>query len=252
MKRREFIANSAGAAGLLIPGIGRPAVPCPPPQVNAVGGTSASTNCPVAQSYSTNFSGTESAISEGGKWTNGLAVGGLWKNVQTTGGIACGTQTPRAPGFYDDSIACLSGFAANHSAQGTLYKGAGWTGALEAELLLRFSITSGVARGYEVDLYQDRIYLVRWNGALGNFTILINGITTNVNNASGSVFYAQAVGTVITVRCNGNTVLTYDTAGDSTRWSDGNPGVGFYVDTAQGTPGANNNIGWTGFTANNL
>jgi len=45
MKRRNFVMASAGMAGAVIPGLGRAAEPCPPPQVSVSGGTSVSTSC---------------------------------------------------------------------------------------------------------------------------------------------------------------------------------------------------------------
>lgn len=45
MKRRDFVVASASIAGAMIPGLGRAGLPCPPPQINVSGGTSATTNC---------------------------------------------------------------------------------------------------------------------------------------------------------------------------------------------------------------
>src|SRR5437867_1620505 len=90
MKRRNLVAASFGCAGGMIPGLARAAIPCPPPQVSAAGGTSAVTNCPVGQTYSTDFAGTENPLSEGGAWTNGGATGGDWQNVRKSNGAAYG------------------------------------------------------------------------------------------------------------------------------------------------------------------
>jgi hypothetical protein len=207
-------------------------------------------------SYVTTFPLTENPISEGGAWINGGATGGNWHNVQTAGGIAFGTQIAQPAGAFDDSIAILSGYGPNQSATATLFKAPNWTGGLEAELLLRFSIANGNAHGYEVDLYQGQITLVRWNGPQANYTILANAYN-NINNASGSVFYAEIFGSIITVKCNGNVVLTFDvqayaTANGGAYWASGNPGMGFYVDTNQGAQAPNNTIGWTDFRADQL
>jgi hypothetical protein len=43
------------------------------------------------------------------------------------------------------------------------------------------------------------------------------------------VLRAEIVGTVITAKINGTTAMTYDTAGDSTKWSTGQPGIGMYA-----------------------
>jgi hypothetical protein len=46
MKRREFLIGSAGVAGAMIPGVGAAEViPCPPPVIVAVGGTSTQSTC---------------------------------------------------------------------------------------------------------------------------------------------------------------------------------------------------------------
>lgn len=45
MKRREFLLSSAGLAGIAAPVLVRAAVPCPPPALSAVGGTSVATAC---------------------------------------------------------------------------------------------------------------------------------------------------------------------------------------------------------------
>jgi hypothetical protein len=47
MKRRDFIVQSAGAAGALLPvlAVGQAVRPCPPPSVSVAGGSTASTGC---------------------------------------------------------------------------------------------------------------------------------------------------------------------------------------------------------------
>jgi hypothetical protein len=57
---------------------------------------------------------------------------------------------------------------------------------------------------------------VRWNGPLNDFTVLADNVFTYVNLADGALWYAEIIGTVITIKCNVTTVLTYDTASDST------------------------------------
>lgn len=44
MKRRDFLATSAGLAGAMLPALGR-GLPCPPPTLSAVGGTSSTNPC---------------------------------------------------------------------------------------------------------------------------------------------------------------------------------------------------------------
>jgi hypothetical protein len=193
---------------------------------------------------------------EGGRWRNGGVDGGSWNDVRTANGRAFGTQAIHSPPPYDDSVAILSGFAANHWCQGTLYN-AGGTGSLEAELWLRGDITNGNIRGYEVDLYVlgGAMHLVCWHGALNDYLDLTgpSGITTNVSMAHGAVWYAEMVGTVITIKCNGLTVHTYDTVGDSIKFGDGNPGMGFYVDSVAAPTGNDLSLlGWDDYAAGSL
>src|SRR5580765_9043508 len=65
------------------------------------------------KSYSTDFLGVENPISENGVWTNGGVVGLMWQDVRKQNGFAVGSG-PSAG--YDDCIAHLSGFPANHFA----------------------------------------------------------------------------------------------------------------------------------------
>lgn len=204
------------------------------------------------KSYSTSFAATENPISESGVWVNGGATGLDWTNVQTTPGLAFATQTIHAHPPFDDSVACLNlGFHGDQYAQGTIHNAS--SHSREVELLLRSTITSHSIIQYEVDITQSNgLDLAIWTGPLNTFSGLVNGVTTNVSLADGAVWYAQIVGTVITVKCNSTTVLTYDTSGDATKISSGNPGVGFYGDFEAGSPTANNTLGWSNFSAGEL
>jgi hypothetical protein len=209
-------------------------------------------NADYPQFYTTSFATTENPLSEG-IWVNGGAVGLDWADMRCDGVHAYGTQTPLTPPPYNDSHAHLRGFRADHSVQGTIYR-TGSTLGLECNLFLRQLITPHNSRGYEINLYLGgpSLGLVRWNGALNDFTPLVENITTNCSFNDGDVWYAQAVGAVITVKCNGTTVLTYDTASDGTRWATGQPGMGHYATDKFGAPGANSNVGWRNFTAAGL
>ena len=126
MNRRDLILGTMGITGSLVTGLGRAAEPCPPPQVGVAGGTSAATACPPSSggTYTTNFPGTENPISEGGVWTNGGAVGIDWQNARTSTGLAFASNTSSG---YNDCLAHLSGYAANHSAQATVHRVSGYT-----------------------------------------------------------------------------------------------------------------------------
>lgn len=258
MKRRELILASAG---LLLPALSRGAQPCPPPQVSVSGGSTATTNCtivapapppPAGSGYSTNFAATENPLSEGGIWVNGAQAGGQWTNVQTTTNKAFAAAFVGAspPSRYKDSLAHLSTafrtFNANQFVQGTVFRAAGYapSSGHEIEHLLRFSITSGVARGYEVMFglggSNGYINIVRWNGPLGSYTlhnVLGEGGTTISNLVDGDVIRSQIVGNIITVTKNGSTTLaSIDIRGftdlGTTVWASGQPGIGFWVDAA--------------------
>ncbi len=195
------------------------------------GGTSGAGGGSGGKPYTTNFSGTENPISEGGVWVNGGTDGLDWQDVAKDQGIAYGTGLSAG---YDDCIAHLTGFAADQYAEATLHVASGYTppDSHEIELLLRFEITAHSARGYEINNGWNGAYsqIVRWNGALNDFTYL----TTNGPGfgalVEGDVIRAEAVGSKITVYKNGSEVMQ---ATDST-WSDGNPGMAFFIRPGSG------------------
>lgn len=203
-------------------------------------------NLTLAGSFSTAFPATENPISQGSKWTNGASVGLDWTNVQSTPGLAFATQTQHAEPPYDDSIACLSGFPADQWCQGVIHNVS--AANREVELLLRATITAHSATLYEIDITQSNgLDIAIWNGPQNSFNVVVTGVTAGVSLADGAVWYAQIVGNVITVKCNGSTVATYtDTANT---YTSGNPGIGFYGDTNAGTPSANNTLGFSSFQA---
>jgi hypothetical protein len=197
------------------------------------------------KSYSTTFSLTENPITEGGIWTGGLDEGQVWTDVETSGGLALATQDPGvAAPPYDDSLACLSGFPPNHYASAVLFSNSP-TGVHENELLLRWKITPNFTRGYEVSIAATgEINIIRWNGPLNDWTILGNPTASSV--ADGDTWYAEIIGNIITVKRNGGVVVIYDISGDPTIWSDGDPGIGFFV---KGATSAVNTFAWTSFLA---
>lgn len=203
-------------------------------------------------SFITTFSATENPISEGAIWLNGLADGLDWQNCQTTGGILAATHLQASPPPFDDCIACLKTsfrtFNANQFAQGTAFRVPGYTNQHEIELLLRFTISSHNAKGYEIywtTAGLGAVNIVRWNGALNDFTPLANVGTALA--VSGDVLRAEISGTVITVKLNNSTILTFDDAANII--ASGNPGVG---NNPGGAPSDMTSYGWTDFTADNL
>ena len=206
------------------------------------------------RTYSTSFSANENPISEGGMWTNGGTVGLDWTNVSTTGGHAIGHQVGAS---YTDATAVLTGsWSSNQQASGKVYA----SGTLqencysEVELRLRTTITSRKIRGYEVGFKVSPssgayLIVVRWNGAVGNFTMLrrLDGAKYGVKN--GDVVTASVVGNVITVYKNG-TKLTQVT--DNT-YTSGSPGMGFNLENGPaGCSGTNGKYGFTSFDAGDV
>jgi hypothetical protein len=189
---------------------------------------------------STNFPLTENPISESGKWINGQSVGLDWKDVQTTPGFSFGTQTGAA-GTFDDSTAVLTGtWDSDQSAQATVACPT-QVGGQEVELRLRTSISAHRITGYELNFscggtkYQQ---IVRWNGALGDFTQLA-GVNSSVK--TGDIVKATVVGNTITGYVNG---VMKTQAVDGT-FTTGSPGVGFWRDGG----GVNSNFGFSTFSA---
>lgn len=194
----------------------------------------------TSPSYTTNFQKAENPISENGTWTDGKTVGLDWSNVQTTSGLAFGTQD--GAGHYDDSTAVLNGsWAADQSAQATVNL-KNRTGVQEVELRLRTTISAHSITGYEINFSvgsTNYIQVVRWNGALNDFTYLDS--TGNYTISNGDVVKASISGNTITVYLNGKQVLQ---STDSS-FSSGYPGMGFFI--ANG--GSNSNFGFSNFTA---
>jgi len=215
------------------------------------GGDSATTQSQSgAPSYTTTFPVAENPLSEGGRWINGKAVGLNWTNVTTLPGLAFGTQS--GTGGFNDSIAVLQGtWGPDQSAAATVYRRYQQpvTTDEEVELLLRFTIAPGVARGYEVlfsvGAFTNLIAIVRWNGPLGSFTVL-KTVQRQLPIANGDVVKATIVGDRITAYINNALALTIT---DST-FTSGSPGLGFFFQ-ANGPLGGNTNsdFGFTSYTA---
>lgn len=198
-----------------------------------------------AFSYTTSFPLTENPISESSHWTQGKVVGLDWNNMQSTGGNAVGTA--ESPIGFDDNIAHLSGFAPDHYVEAVFFRNGADDPSLECELLLRFSITAHVARGYEcLANARGGGTIVRWNGAVGDFTELTPtgpGPSALVN---GDILRATITGTTITLKVNTVTVLTVTDA----TWATGNPGMGtFFRGDATFSI---TSCGWSSLTAANI
>lgn len=184
----------------------------------------------IPLSYTTNFSTIENPLSENGKWTH---LSSPWAKLKTVSGPnrVIGTQVG-GQGF-NDSYGLLSGFRANVTAQGTVYKdpsiNGDTTGNHEVELLVRMLDTATTIRGYECNLSFDGLYsqIVRWNGALGDFTVLSNS-GGNAVPVTGDIFKVVVTGNSISSFLNGTLLTSFS---DST-YTDGNPGIGMWLQDA--------------------
>ncbi len=204
-------------------------------------------------SYSTTFAANENPLSEGGVWTTGKTLGLDWNDVQTGGGNAYATAFNNLAVAADDSIAQLSsniGIGVDQTISGTIHRAPGYnsSGQHEIELFVRMKITAHNARGYEVNWNAQNNYaqIVRWNGALSNYTYL-KEIAFRKVPADGDVVKVTAIGTsptIISVYLNGSFV---DSATDST-WSDGQPGIGFWATSGDTFA----SFGWASIEASGL
>jgi hypothetical protein len=192
---------------------------------------------PFGHNYTTNFPLAESPISESGKWISGQA--GLdWADVRTLSGKAIGTETGN--GGFDDSTALLTGsWGADQTLQATVYS-ANPTFNGEVELRLHSALSSHTCTGYEVNFSSGYSQIVRWEGPLGQFTILASN--TSVSVTKNDVVKATISGNVITAYINN---VQVNQVTDST-YTSGTPGIGFYH-TSGGS--ANDQYGFSSFTA---
>lgn len=212
----------------------------------------------ASSSFNANFATTSNPI-DSSTYMLGLTDGVNWNNPQTTGGQAVAAAVPTTSRYADDIChvkPSVQSFNPDQWAQGTVFKASGYTGnggSHELELLLRFQITNGNARGYEL-LWgiQGYIAVVRWNGAVGDFTAIYDpGVGSIATYNDGDILYGQIQGNLITAKKNGVTVANFPvdvTSLGGTVWNAGQPGFGFWpVDGALIA-----SAGWKAYTAGNL
>jgi hypothetical protein len=196
----------------------------------------------IAKTYTTSFPLTENPIAEGGNWINGGTVGLDWTNVRVTPGLALGTQ---ASGGFDDSTALLTGaWGPTQTVSAVVNIVGSDSGSFEeVELRVRSSLSAHSCTGYEMNysVKASGTYcqIVRWNGALGDWTQL-DGRTIAALH-TGDIVKATAVGNTLTTYING---VPQFSVTDST-FPTGNPGIGFY---ASGD-GSIANYGFSSFVA---
>lgn len=200
------------------------------------------------RSYSTDFDRDENPLSEQGMWINGRTDGIAWTDVMTVDGVACGAPSrmdvaerraeqgnleggDAAPiGDYDDPTAVLSGeWGPNQYAKATVFSRNPTDQYFqEVQIRLRSVIEPNNCTGYEVFfrcLKTDRGYaeIVRWNGAIGDWTSInrLEGAEYGVKH--GDVIEASIEGNVLKGFVNGVEIIS---ATDDT-FASGAPGVGF-------------------------
>ncbi len=194
--------------------------------------------------YSTNFAGTENPLSESGVWINGGSAGLDWRDCRKTPGLAFGTQP--ATINYDDSTCVLTGsWGPDQTAQATVsVVRSDNTQFEEVEVRLHTTVSAHSITGYEINCSvkpgNPYMQIVRWNGALGSFTML-NG--TGVGCVNGDVLKGANVGGMITAYKNGVAMFSVT---DST-YTGGAPGMGFYIQG--GSSSTNSNFGFSAYSA---
>jgi hypothetical protein len=180
----------------------------------------------VAAQFRTSFDLTEKPLSEGGRWQRARNA---WTNVRTAGGNAFGTNGPA--NAYDDSYALLSGFGADQQAEGVIERSDDLVRDIthEVQLLLRFSDGPGTARGYEcLFAYFGGVQIVRWNGAMGDYTVLPVGAgkgRLDRELRSGDRIRASITGSRIQLYINDE--LMAET--EDSKFVAGQPGIGFFT-----------------------
>jgi hypothetical protein len=193
---------------------------------------------------STSFPDTENPISQSGLWINGGTDGGSWNDVRTTPGLAFAAAIVSTT---DDDLAVLTtAFGLNQYIEGTVHRAGGYSppDSHEIELLVRFVISSGVARGCEINWgHAGNAQIVKWNGDLGDFDtpVDLGGIGAP---ADGDRLRVEAIGDEITVYKNDVSVGSTTMAG----LADGQPGIGFFPRTGATL----SSLGWSSIVAGEL
>lgn len=200
------------------------------------------------RSYSTNFDVDEDPISEDGMWLNGKADAIDFSDVVVSGGFAHGGpsrmqnlekrseqgnlgEEDEAPtGDYDDPTAVLTGeWGPNQHGKATAHvtnPTEEWF--QEVQIRLRHTLEPHSISGYEIFfrcLKGELGYaeIVRWNGAVGDWTSLQREEGPEFGVGHGDVIEATIEGDVITGYINGEPKIT--TTDDT--WKTGAPGIGF-------------------------
>jgi hypothetical protein len=181
--------------------------------------------------FSTSFSTSESPISEGGAWTHNAS--NPWQKIQTTGANAIAAAYTEV---FDDAYAYLTNWSGNnYEIIASVYWPGGRAG--EVELLLRVSDSASQVKAYEC-LYNvaGSWQIVRWNGPLGDYTVIHQGGSVPGSGRDGNQIRATVVGSTITMYWRASPSDSWATLGsvnDSVLTS-GKPGIAIYVHGADG------------------
>jgi Concanavalin A-like lectin/glucanases superfamily/Bacterial Ig domain len=201
-----------------------------------------------AKTYSTAFPLTENPVSEGSSWINGKTVGLDWSDCATMPGFAMGLESGQ--GGFDDATAILNcSWGPDQTVTARVHTTHQQSGAVfeEVELRLRSTLSAHSCTGYEVlfSLRNDGdpyCQIVRWNGALGDFTYVAATSGSQCIIQDGDEVKATITNQTITAYINGVPILQ----GTDTTFSSGNPGMGFFI---EGATDVNSDYGFTNFTA---
>ena len=202
----------------------------------------------AVRSYKTDFPKDEDPVSEDGMWLNGKTDAVDFSDCVTSNGFIHGGpsrmenlekrseqgnlgEADEAPvGDYDDPTAVLTGeWGPNQHGKGVahvLKPTEEWF--QEVQIRLRHTLQPGSITGYEIFfrcLEGEKGYaeIVRWNGAVGDWTSLQRREGPECGVKHGDVIEATIEGDVITGFINGEEKITVT---DDT-WKSGAPGVGF-------------------------
>jgi hypothetical protein len=202
----------------------------------------------IVRTYSTDFPLDENPVSEDGMWLNGKLDAVDFTDCITSNGLIHGAPSrmnvlekrseqgnlgdeDEAPlGDYDDPTAILSGaWGPNQHAWATAHvENPTEEWFQEVQIRLRSTVKPHSITGYEIFfrcLKGELGYaeIVRWNGAVGDWTSLQRHQGPEFGVGHGDVIEASIEGNVITGYINGVEKITVT---DDT-WTAGAPGVGF-------------------------
>jgi hypothetical protein len=202
----------------------------------------------IVRSYTTDFPLDENPVSEGGMWLNGKKDAIDFTDCITSNGIIHGAPSrmnvleKRAEqgnldddcaspaGDYDDPTAILTGeWGRNQHARGVAHiENPTEEWFQEVQIRLRSTLAPHRITGYEIFfrcLKGELGYaeIVRWNGAVGDWTSLKRHQGAEFGVAHGDVVEASIEGDVIRGFVNGVEKITVK----DDVWTSGAPGVGF-------------------------